>query len=731
MIEQIAFSLLLFFLPLASSSVFTNQDIPKQFLLVLLVTIAGYCFFHSQKKEKSVDVILSFGNILWFSFWVLLVLSSFFTTYWHNGWDRISHWLVVFFLYTFAPSWSNSRFSRNAQILLTAGVLSAIYGIYQFFHLESVHAYSAHVSTFGNTNLSANVMVLLLLLALSLPQKKSFFALCQKISWGVLFFYLILTGSRAGWLSFSLGILCYALLFLFSQDRLPWKKILLSSILAAAILMMPFLFSSIRTTFLLQCKNLAHWDTGSGKVRYLIWQSTGAMIADHPFLGSGLGQFPSRYPYYRSDEEYILSEGRLVEHPHNEWLWIACESGVFSACCILGIVLIALFSLLALLKSQDMQKRKEARALISMLVAFVTLSLFSFPLASASSLYFFAMITGYAQPPGKKISIQKNFLHILFFLVTMLLFLTAFCSMLANVFFMAGQKNLLVKEYQSARQSFDIASFLYPRALYGVEIGRSYLAMGDYGLAAKKFQDILEIAPELENAAIDLGLAHCLYGNHEKALKVWQNAKNLFPLSTILHYNMVQLFWQTNHPEKALECLKHLPSKNYRLAQDWNYILYMGEAYQKIGNLRKAFSFYIKAKETAPEKAMPYLKIAFFMESLNLYDAAIYHLSEAMRLGSKEEKILAACSLGKLYEKEKKYQNAALYYLKAKQENPKNPRIYLHIAQISLHLGKEEFALENLKKAKAHGFRDWKILGKEEFFYPLISSRIYKDFENF
>ena len=54
------------------------------------------------------------------------------------------------------------------------------------------------------------------------------------------------------------------------------------------------------------------------------------MVADQPVTGMGPGQFPIRYPEYRSQEEIELStfgrkEARAVFTAHNDWLQTAIE----------------------------------------------------------------------------------------------------------------------------------------------------------------------------------------------------------------------------------------------------------------------------------------------------------------------------------------------------------------------------------------------------------------------
>jgi O-antigen ligase len=54
-----------------------------------------------------------------------------------------------------------------------------------------------------------------------------------------------------------------------------------------------------------------------------IFRSAGAMVAEHPWAGFGLGTFPTVYPAFA-----LFDSGAAVEHAHNDWLEWAAEGGV-------------------------------------------------------------------------------------------------------------------------------------------------------------------------------------------------------------------------------------------------------------------------------------------------------------------------------------------------------------------------------------------------------------------
>lgn len=101
-------------------------------------------------------------------------------------------------------------------------------------------------------------------------------------------------------------------------------------------------------------------DTGGIEVRARIWTRTVAMTLEDPWLGVGPGQFAVRFPLHRDPIEIELSshgrrqeQEREVEHPHNDLLLLAGESGLPGALIWLVLAAAAGASALRALRSGD------------------------------------------------------------------------------------------------------------------------------------------------------------------------------------------------------------------------------------------------------------------------------------------------------------------------------------------------------------------------------------------
>jgi O-antigen ligase len=88
--------------------------------------------------------------------------------------------------------------------------------------------------------------------------------------------------------------------------------------------------------------------------RWLVYRSSVAMIADHPWLGTGLGTFADVFPAYRLPE---LSDATVLDTAHNSWLECAVELGI-----PMTVALIALWAyVLVQLVRGSLSRRRGAR----------------------------------------------------------------------------------------------------------------------------------------------------------------------------------------------------------------------------------------------------------------------------------------------------------------------------------------------------------------------------------
>ncbi len=129
---------------------------------------------------------------------------------------------------------------------------------------------------------------------------------------------LVLTFSKAGWLVFA-GVACAMLLWMLARGRRQVMRIGLVAAAAFAVLVAAFSFTGA-----LKLPGLQRY-AWSASARWGYWQGAWQMLGDHPWLGVGPGNFAEHFFHYKTPT------GEETRFAHNDYLQIACETGVLGA----------------------------------------------------------------------------------------------------------------------------------------------------------------------------------------------------------------------------------------------------------------------------------------------------------------------------------------------------------------------------------------------------------------
>ncbi len=176
-------------------------------------------------------------------------------------------------------------------------------------------------STLENPNLFGAylLMIISILTAFTLQEKGKKRKYIFAVILVVLLLCLALTYSRGAWL--SLGAIVLGLT-LFYDKRFGFLFLLIPVVLAVYHGQLAERFLSL----------FSGEDTSVG-LRFALWESTVAMIEEHPLLGVGWGTYFLAYPDYNF---FIQDEQVLIFHAHNMYLNMLAEVGIPGGLCFLG-----------------------------------------------------------------------------------------------------------------------------------------------------------------------------------------------------------------------------------------------------------------------------------------------------------------------------------------------------------------------------------------------------------
>ncbi len=754
-------SLLWGLLPLLHIELFPDQSILKTTWLAGVLFLSMISFLGMPPKKISLS--LSSIDLLWSLLLLGLLFSflrfSFFSSPESNA--RICYW-GLFFLVHFWWKHSEENFLISTiHFTLMAGTIASIWGIYQYSSSLRVNFYAAQVSSFGNVNFAGAFLACswTWFSFLLIPSFQK--TLSKKIFWTVsllLFLvYLLATESRANWLAFiaSFGTLLGGVIYLLPKARISRRvlwQVGLGFLLVLAVF--SYLFSLGE-----RWKSIVQMNSKSHLVRTLIWERTGQMIQEQPFRGVGAGQFPHEFIKYRHKIEYIVSEGRVVTHPHNLYLLLATEAGGITLIVFLVLVLLTLKVLFHF--SSSSKDPWINLAMGSSLIAFLVSSCFSNPFLTPASGIFLVLATGWASGQSKAILTFRFWPRLVPLVCAFLLLVFWGKAGISQFYLGSGQKLLREENLNASLDAFRQAARWREEGNIYLEEGRVLLAQGKYSAALSPLEKATRLSPYLENAYITLGIAQAQKGDTSAALSAWGKAQKLFPASSLNYMNLAKFYIDQQNGEGALKALHQAQVWNQSLEENFIYQMNLASAHILVGNNKEAILAYSQAQKIEPHKAVVSLSLGHLFSRMNAYDTAFSHYAQAVQKGNHEEQFQAYLEMAFVCEQSNRHHLVTTYYLKALKLQPKSiegrirlarwlyqaknhalaeqilksllaagqeeEETSLYLARIEASRKKYHLAQQYLQVAISKGFRSWDKLEREEVFAEFVQTHWYRE----
>lgn len=427
-------------------------------------------------------------------------------------------------------------------ILLAAGCFESVTAILQQFgRLESSHARFLITGTFPNPGPLGGFLAVssTLLWGLIITSQNKRFRWVLVLLFGIIVYALILSDSRAGWMSALTGIVCISVW--------SWRK---------------YLQQFIQTSYR---KNIAVWAILIGAAgvliftyfyrpmsangRLLIWRVCADMIADKPLFGFGVNGFANNYmlyqaEYFRLHPDSIFMEcADNVAYPYNEFIHTLVNFGVVG----LALLLFILYSVLSCPSSTCV-----SAILKSGFVSLLIFGCFSYPtsvfrLWILFPLFIVLLENKFARQSGLK------FIGILFLLIA-----TGYLSCLEIIGcqIKANCKKLYSGNAITKQEAIDYLDGhyeilkIFPRFM---DIYAQYAMTGfDNEKRNRIIADAIQVVPS-SGLYCDAGDIYCEMQQKDLAAKFYIQAANMVPRRILPKYKLFLLYYGSRQWDKALE----------------------------------------------------------------------------------------------------------------------------------------------------------------------------------
>ena len=252
--------------------------------------------------------------------------------------------------------------------LVCIGIVQAVYGLGQYMHWFNNIAspnFRMSGSLDNPAGFAATLSVCFPFSLFLLVKKELYWKIIGGLAALLFVVAIVLSQSRAGVIAIIVISAIWAVKALNPTWLKSWSN--LTKIVGGAALIITIL---VGLYFLKK-------DSADG--RLLIWQCSGQMIADKPFLGHGAGGFQREYMLYQADyfrahpaSSYAM-RADIVKHPFNEYLMLLVEQGLMG-----GILL----GFLVYMLQREYRRNRSNETFYAMLclVGIGVFACFSYPL---------------------------------------------------------------------------------------------------------------------------------------------------------------------------------------------------------------------------------------------------------------------------------------------------------------------------------------------------------------
>lgn len=313
-----------------------------------------------------------------------------------------------------------------------------------------------------------------------------------------------------------------------------------SKLIPAAILFAALLFVS--GLYILRDKFSVITRTESFKERAALWENSWNMLKEYP-MGVGAGNWQILLPKYGIQKfyefNYRVSEGLTTfQRPHNDFLWVACETGVIG-----GILFCALFIVLLIYQWKKIRDagQEETRLINQVLLGFVIIygvvSLVDFPLERIEHSFLFALTAAYisASVVKKKTDLPFNrwLLIIPVLLAVFIIYVgkqrwqsETWLKKMYRAHAAGDWPHLITYGNKANTDYMNMDYFSLPISWY---TGVAFFASGDLVSAQKHFLQAYQVNPYQVHVLNNLGVCYEKEKNYEEALPLLEQAHQISP----------------------------------------------------------------------------------------------------------------------------------------------------------------------------------------------------------
>lgn len=404
-------------MPLLWSRFLLDMDSGLRFAAISILVFSVSIYYLTQTEIEINSFFKSKITIFYIGYLLITLISTLFSVNKGEAFYEFIKAVIFFFLFFFLFILLNRKdhetgvfvFFIQISILIfcTIGLIEVIPLFKEYFQSATPVLINYSIrSSLSNKNFFAEVLMLSLPFSLYgvFCLHKSLRAI-SIISAALILFFLLLLQTIATWIGLFAAIFISLLIVLNNKKHfisgqkiisIPGKyKILFSIILIALLSVTLNIYLKTGNADLLKERmRTAIGYIGNSKLnventminnnstyeRMVLWRNSWKMIKEYP-LGAGLNNWKIYFPKYGVTGAPFMNYGSVrFENPHNDFLYICCEKGIFGMVFYVLLLFAAIYSAVKSIKFPESGNDKWlALFLLAGIITFICISFFGFP----------------------------------------------------------------------------------------------------------------------------------------------------------------------------------------------------------------------------------------------------------------------------------------------------------------------------------------------------------------
>lgn len=415
---------------------------------------------------------------------------------------------------------------------------------------------------------------------------------------------IALSNTRAAWVAMTgaaflsvmvLLICAWKPLSLRRKFTAHWKAIGMVIVMLAGVIALfssPLVRHSGQQSVADRLQTMVQMSDPSTRERLMLWNKSLKMFADQPLLGVGPGNWKLTIPRYGTEDLYASPGVTFYQRPHNDYLWVLTESGVFALACYLVIFTTALVCCVRVARrGKEPDDVILAILMVFGLAAFLALSFFSFPKERISHLLLSSLMLGIVMIIHSRTFPRQGALSRRMMLsIGVGMSLCFICCLLVGAVRLNAEihtRNALAarlsENWTTVIEEIDQASSPLapldptstPLAWYR---GSANFSLGRFDEALIDLTDAYRANPYHLHVLNNLAACYARKDDYDQAIKYYHEALELFPSFEETLINLAATYYNAGRYDDALSTIQQVDSTT----ADPRYQEYLGKIRRKV-----------------------------------------------------------------------------------------------------------------------------------------------------